>query len=292
MMADGAKRSGFAAVVGVPNAGKSTLINALMGEQLVITSAKRQTTRQQFRCILTGPDYQIVFVDTPGLHQPRTKLGEYMAKEIQQAVANSDLVLYIQDATGPRFEPLPFAAKNKPVLLVLNKIDLLSPTAVQDQVDHYLREGVYAAVVAVSAHAGSNLDGLIQEIVSHLPLGEYLYPADQLMDCDYRLLAAELVREQALIHLAEEVPHGIAVEVISFTEDEEEATIEANIIVERESHKGIVIGRGGSMLKTIGSRARQEIQKLMGLTVHLRLWVKVNKNWRKDPNQLKWLGYK
>lgn len=292
MKVNGATRSGFAAVIGVPNAGKSTLINSLMGEQLVITSAKRQTTRQQFRCILTGEDYQIVFVDTPGLHQPRSKLGEYMAREIQQAIANSDLVLYIQDATNPRFEPLPDAAKRKPILLVLNKIDLLNPKRIADLKDKFRQEDVYAKVVAVSAQTGANLSQLISETVAHLPLSEYLYPPDQLMDCDYRLLVSELIREQALTHLAEEVPHGIAIEITSFVEDEAEATISANIIVERDSHKGIVIGRGGSMLKTIGTGARQEIQNLMGLTVHLKLWVKVNKNWRKNSNQLRWLGYK
>jgi GTP-binding protein Era len=263
-----------------------------MGDRLLITSAKRQTTRQQFRCILTTDAYQIIFVDTPGLHEPKNKLGEFMLRESLNSVANSDIVLYILDAANPDDElPVDFP-RGKPVILVLNKADLLLPNRVEELKERFQAQGRFSRVLAISAFNRTNLDALLQAIVDCLPEGEMLYPPDQLMDCDYRLLAAELIREQALLHLEEEVPHGIAVELVAFSESDDEATIQANIIVERESHKGIVIGRNGSKLKTIGTGARLEIQDLMDKKVHLKLWVKVRKNWRKDPAQLKGLGYR
>lgn len=259
---------------------------------MLITSAKRQTTRQQLRCILTGPDYQIIFVDTPGLHTSRTKLGEFMVKEIQRAMASSDLVLYVQDAAAPSFPALPGLPATKPVVLALNKSDLLSPHDLQQLVAKSSATKTFSQVTAVSATTGDNLPQLLSALTALLPPGGPLYPADQTMDCDYRLLAAELIREQALLQLQEEVPHGVAIEITAFREGPDATTIEANVIVERQSHKGIVIGRGGGMLKAIGTAARQELQMLLATTVHLKLWVKVKSNWRKDPNQLKWLGYK
>lgn len=285
-------KSGFVAVVGAPNAGKSTLINALMGERLLITSEKSQTTRRQLRCILTGEDYQAILVDTPGLHQPKNKLGDFMVREILSSVANSDVVLHVLDATRPAAETAAEYFQGKPTLLLLNKIDLLLPRRVQELTEHYAQQGLYQKVIPVSAHEKLNLAPVLAAIMEMLPVGEVLYPPDQLMDCDYRLLAAELIREQALLQLEDEIPHGITVEIVTFTEEAEQATITANIIVERESHKGIVIGRGGSKLGSIGASARIEIGKLLAKAVHLKLWVKVKKNWRKDANQLRWLGYK
>lgn len=263
-----------------------------MGNRLLITSEKSQTTRQQLRCILTGQDYQIIFVDTPGLHQPKNKLGEFMLQQILSSVSNSDVVLHVLDATKAQSEITVDYARDKPVILVLNKVDLLYPQQADKLREQFHADGRFADVLAVSAHNRTNLDEVIATIKEYMPAGELLYPADQLMDCDYRLLVAELIREQALLQLEEEVPHGIAVEIISFLETEEEATIQANIIVERQSHKGIVIGKGGSMLKKIGIGARLQIIKLLEKNTHLKLWVKVKKNWRKDSNQLKWLGYK
>lgn len=257
---------------------------------MLITSDKRQTTRKGIRCILTGEDYQIVLVDTPGLHRSKNKLGEFMLKEIKTAVENSDVVLYLLDATRP--EPVLEGTGNKPVILALNKIDLLSPEASQALVVKFQGDSRFSAVIPVSARDNLNINLLIEALKDHLPPGEFLYPEDQLMDSDYRFLASELIREQALLHLEEEVPHGIAVDIEEFCEDENQGTISASLIVERESHKGIVIGRGGSMLKKIGRGARLGIQDLLGKQVHLKLWVKVRKNWRKDSNQLKWLGYK
>jgi GTP-binding protein Era len=236
--------------------------------------------------------YQIIFVDTPGLHQPQNKLGEFMLREIQYSVANCDVVLYILDATNPNDELPKEFIQGKPVILVLNKIDLLFPNQVDEIRERFIAQGRFAKVVAISATNRTHLAKVTQGILEYLPPGEQLYPAEQLMDCDYRLLASELIREQALLQLEDEVPHGIAVEIVDFSESDDQATIQANIIVERESHKGIVIGRGGTMLKTIGTGARLQIQSLMDKKVHLKLWVKVKKNWRKDPNQLKWLGYK
>ncbi|HOB34133.1 MAG: GTPase Era [Firmicutes bacterium] len=285
-------KSGFAAVTGLANAGKSTLINGLMQERLLITSEKKQTTRNQIRCILTGEDYQIILVDTPGIHQPKNKLGEYMLREVASAIKNSDVVLYIVDATNPDVDLFSNFTIAKPVILALNKVDLLSPADTEALVAQFSADPRFAAVVPVAALHGQNLDRLIAVIKDFLPAGDFLYPPDQVMDANFRFIAAELIREQALLHLDDEVPHGIAVEIDEFKEDEREARISATINVEKESHKGIVIGRGGSMLKKIGSSARLKIQEAMDKTVHLKLWVSVKKNWRKDPNQLKWLGYK
>ncbi len=272
------------------NVGKSTIINRLVGEPLLIISDKRQTTRKGIRCILTGEDYQMILVDTPGLHQPKNKLGEFMIREVKNAVENSDVVLYLLDATRP--EPVIEGTGNKPVVLALNKVDLLSPEACQVLVAKLQGDPRFNAVVPVSSRENLNLDLLVETLKGYLPQGELLYPEDQLMDSDYRFLASELIREQALLHLEEEVPHGIAIDIEDFSEGDDQGTISASLIVERESHKGIVIGRGGSMLKKIGRGARLQIQDLLGKQVHLKLWVKVRKNWRKDPNQLKWLGYK
>lgn len=272
------------------NAGKSTIINRLLGERMLITSDKRQTTRKGVRCILTGEDYQMILVDTPGLHRSKNKLGEFMIKEIKNAVENCDVVLYLLDATRP--ELVLEGTGDKPVVLALNKMDLLSSEACQALVANFQGDPRFSAVIPVSARDNINMDLLKVALKGYLPQGELLYPEDQLMDSDYRFLASELIREQALLHLDEEVPHGIAVEIEEFSEDEDHGTISASLIVERDSHKGIVIGRGGSMLNKIGRGARLEIQDMLGKQVHLKIWVKVKKNWRKDPNQLKWLGYK
>lgn len=280
------------AVAGVPNAGKSTLINALMKNRMLITSAKPQTTRVHTRSILTGPGYQLVLVDTPGLHAPRNKLGEFMLKEAVREVKNADVVLYLVDGTRPEPPAADLLPGGKPALAALTKIDLLPPAAVASLTEDLGQLQQFTAVVPLSAQTGENLDRLLSQLVALLPPGDYLYPEDQLMDCDLRFLAAELIREQALNLLEDEVPHGVAVEIDQFTEEGDQVTISATVVVERESHKGIVIGRGGQMLKAIGTAARKEISRLLDARIHLKLWVKVKKNWRKDASQLKWMGYK
>lgn len=279
-------------MVGLPNAGKSTIINGLFRDRLLITSEKSQTTRKHVRCILTGDDYQMVLVDTPGLHQPRNKLGEFMQKEALNALENSDVILYIVDAARSEPNLQESYTGSTPIVLVLNKIDLLSHEKVSELMEKYESNQRLAAVLPVSALTYRGLDRIVEVVTSFLPEGNLMYPEDQLMDCDYRFLAEELIREQALLLLDDEVPHGIAVEIEEFKEQENEAFIAANLIVERDSHKGIVIGKKGNMLGKIGRTSRLEIQRLMDKKVHLKLWVKVRKNWRKDPTQLKWLGYK
>ena len=291
-MSNPSQRSGAIAVIGRPNVGKSTLVNALVGAKISITSNRPQTTRHRLLGIATFPGGQLQLVDTPGIHQPKNKLGEYMLREVASAIKNSDVVLYIVDATNPDVDLFSNFTIAKPVILALNKVDLLSPADTEALVAQFSADPRFAAVVPVAALHGQNLDRLIAVIKDFLPAGDFLYPPDQVMDANFRFIAAELIREQALLHLDDEVPHGIAVEIDEFKEDEREARISATINVEKESHKGIVIGRGGSMLKKIGSSARLKIQEAMDKTVHLKLWVSVKKNWRKDPNQLKWLGYK
>lgn len=215
-----------------------------------------------------------------------------MVKEVHTAVENCDVVLYILDAQQPNPQLLQDYSVKQPVVLALNKVDLMPLEQVEELVQKFKEDKRFHAVIPVSALNRRNLDQLVQELVNLLPQGEFLYPEDQLMDTDYRFLVSELIREQTLLQLDEEVPHGIAVEIDEFKESDQEATITASLIVERDSHKGIVIGRGGSMLGKIGKGARLQIQDLMEKRVHLKLWVKVRKNWRKDPTQLKWLGYK
>lgn len=283
-------KSGFVAVAGAPNAGKSTLINALMQNKMLITSAKPQTTRVHTRSILTGPDYQVILGDTPGLHTPRNKLGEFMLREAVREAENADLVLCLVDGTRPLLPALQHLPAGKPVVTALTKIDLLTPAELQMRREELGQK--FQPLLAVSALTGENLDKLLSSLVELLPEGDYLYPEDQLMDCDLRFLAAELIREQALNRLEDEVPHGVAVEIERFDEEKDQVKIAATVMVEKESHKGIVIGRRGQMLKAIGTAARMEIEKLLQARVHLQLWVKVKKNWRKDANQLKWMGYK
>lgn len=268
------------------------MINALLQEPFLITSEKHQTTRKHVRCILTGSDYQIIFVDTPGTQVPKNKLGEYMAAEIGRAAEDADLVLVIIDATkADKQSWLEFSAKI-PHVLVLNKIDLLEQDVVIELLSRFETEGKFEAVVPVSASEAVNMDKLIDTLKMLLPEGEMLYPEDQLLDTDLRFVASEVIREQALKLLNDEVPHGVAVEIEQFRESDAEAKIQASIIVEKESHKPIVIGRGGQMLGRIGKSARMKLTELLNVPVHLKLFVKVRKNWRKDPVQLKALGYK
>ncbi|MDW8326988.1 MAG: GTPase Era [Anaerolineales bacterium] len=293
-------RSGFVAVVGRPNVGKSSLMNAFLGQKIAIVSPKPQTTRHTQLGILTGPDYQIVFVDTPGMHQPRNKLGEYMVETATRALRDADAVLFIVDvSTRPHPDDERLAEKiknrpnNTPVLLALNKSDLLRPPDVIPHTDAYRALVPEAQWMLVSATRGDNLEKLRQMLVEVLPEGPALYPEDELTQTHLRDLAAELIREAALNALEQEVPHGIAVTIEDFDESRPDLVrISALLYVERESHKPIVIGKGGAKLKEIGTRARQEIEHLLQQKVFLEIHVKVRKDWRDDERAVRQFGYR
>jgi GTP-binding protein Era len=288
-------RTGFVALVGKPNVGKSTLLNALLGQKVAIVSPKPQTTRIPMRGILTRPDAQVIFVDTPGIHDPRTKLGSFMVDQARRAIPDADVVCFLVDITVPparldrRIAELVRRGR-APRLLVLNKVDQPNPHG-QEHLEAYRALGPWDMELAVSALKREGLDTLLDEIVQRLPLGPPHYPDDQLTDQSIREQAAELVREQVLRHIEQEVPHGVAVEIEEWEEKEHAVYIRMTIYVEKESQKGILIGSSGAMLKRIGSGARRGIEELLGRVAYLDLWVKARPNWRDDPSSLRWLGY-
>ncbi|MFQ5857832.1 MAG: GTPase Era [Anaerolineae bacterium] len=291
-------RSGFVAVIGKPNVGKSTLINAWLGEKIAIVSPKPQTTRHRLRGILTRPDAQIIFVDTPGIHQPRHKLGEFMVETAAKSIPDADVVLFMVDVSEmPTAEDEQIARLiekhgQAPVILVLNKADLLPPEKVKPHSDACFKLVQYDDWMTISATRGDNREELLDMVVARLPQGPRYYPAHQLTDQNMRFIAAELIREQVLRFVHQEVPHAVAVVVEEWKQRREDLTyIGANIFVEKDSQKGIIIGQGGSMLKRIGRAAREEIVRLVGNRVYLELWVKVRKKWRKDEDALRRLGY-
>lgn len=294
-------KSGFVAVVGRPNVGKSTLMNAILGEKIAIVSPKPQTTRLRQLGILTREDVQVVFIDTPGIHEPRTALGEFMVNVAVEALRDADVILFVVDVSEkPQPEDrgiadLIAAAQDvTPVLLTLNKIDLLDDEEQRDS-----RAGEFGALVPeaipfrTDSLSGAGVPELVARIVDLLPEGPRYYPADQLSDVAVRDIVAEMIREKVLLNLEQEVPHGVATQIEEFKRRSEDMTyINATVYVERESHKGIIIGKGGGMLKTISREAREDIEKFIGTRVYLDLWVKVLKNWRRDDNALRRLGYR
>lgn len=290
-------KSGFVAVIGRPNAGKSTLLNSLLGEKLVIVSDKPQTTRNKITCILTRPDAQIIFLDTPGLHKPKTKLGEYMVQTAQAACREVDVVLLLVDAavaagTGDRYVVESLRSLKVPVLLILNKTDLITNGRVAELTAMYGDWFPFAGIIPVSALRQTNLASLLTKIISLLPAGPRYYPEDMVIDQPERFIVAELIREKAMHLTNEEVPHAVAVDIEEMAaRDNETVFIRAVLYVERESQKGIIIGAGGAKLKEIGRRARQDIESLLGSKVFLDLWVKVKKDWRKRDETLRQLGY-
>jgi GTP-binding protein Era len=291
-------RSGFVAVVGRPNVGKSTLMNAYLGQKIAIVSEKPQTTRNRLLGILTRDDVQIIFVDTPGIHAPFHKLGEVMVETAASAIPDADVVLFLVDASVPPTEEDTLVAEaihekgdELPVVLGLNKVDLL-PSSESPYAEAYLAMVQPAAWLPVSATRGDNRVQLLDLIIAHLPLGPRYYPEDQITDQQTRFITAELIREAALHHLRHEVPHALAVVVDEFKRRSQDMTyVGATLFVERDSQKGIVIGQGGRTLKAIGRSARAEIEKLVDTRVFLELWVKVRPKWRKKENELRRLGY-
>ena len=290
-------RSGFAAVVGRPNVGKSTLLNALLGQKVAIVSNKPQTTRNTIQCVLTTEDAQIVFLDTPGLHKPLHKLGEYMMKSAFQALEEVDVVLWLVEMgawTAVDEHILDeLAHVEQPILLVLNKADLLSVEKQQEFAEFVQTKREFADVLAVSALTGHNLTTLVDRITDRLEEGPKYYPDDWITNHPERFIIAEFIREELLTRTEEEIPHSIAVDVDEIKDDPNGnlVRIRATIYVERESQKGIVIGKNGRMLKAVGTGARKQIEALLGVQVYLNLWVKVKKDWRNKPGALRELGY-
>jgi GTP-binding protein Era len=290
-------RSGYVALMGKPNVGKSTLLNAWMGYKIAAVSPKPQTTRTRMLGILTEPKAQIIFVDTPGIHVPRTKLGDYMVATARRAVPDADVVLFIVDMAEPPTradEELAELVKRVkyPVILVLNKVDLVPIERAETLYDAYTALGEFDETVQISALTGFGVDELLDMVRSKLPYGPRYYPADQVTDQQERFVAAELIREQFLRLLAQEVPHALAVVVDEFKERSNGSLyISANVFTEKESQKGIVIGRGGSMLKKVGREARQALEEFFEKPVYVDLWVKVRKNWRRSASDLSELGY-
>jgi GTP-binding protein Era len=292
-------KAGYVAVVGRPNVGKSTLINLLMEQKVAAISPRPQTTRHRQLGILTKKTYQVVFVDTPGIHKPHHKLGEYMNDEAEKAMEEVDAVAWLVDAAVAPVEEdqlvaqhLGSSRKPPPVLLVLNKIDLLNAMLLPQRQAEYLALLPQANPFPLSALTGQGLPELLKEILARMPEGLPFFAEEEITDLYERDIAAELIREAGLVILRDEVPHGIAVRIDEFLErGETGARITATLFVERESHKGIVIGQGGEMLKKIGSAARREIEAMSGRKVYLELRVKVSKNWRNNPEILRWLGY-
>jgi len=290
-------RSGYIALIGKPNVGKSTLLNAWLGTKIAPVSAKPQTTRNQLLGILTREHVQAIFVDTPGMHLPRTELGEYMVKTAQRAIPDADVLLFMVDLGTPPTKADRETAKlfdrlRTPVVLAMNKVDLVAEEDREERFQQYSELGGFAHVQAISALEGQGVPELLEEVIARLPFGPRYYPEDQLSDQQQRFIASELIREQLLKALSKEVPHALAVIVDEFLEPEEgPIRISAFIYCEKDSQKGIVIGRQGSMLKRVGSQARAQLEDLLQRQVYLELWVKVRKNWRRDRRLLRQFGY-
>lgn len=289
-------KSGFVALIGRPNVGKSTLLNFLVGQKVAIMSPQPQTTRNKISGIYTDDQEQIVFIDTPGIHKPKNKLDDFMDKSSYSALDVVDVVLFMVEpepaGKGDQYIAELLKKIKKPVFLVINKIDKVHPDKLLSIIDSYKNLGDFAEIVPISASQGNNVSELIKTIAKYLPEGPQFYDADQLTDRPEYFIVAELIREQVLKLTHEEVPHATAV-VVDRMRDHEggKLQIEATIYVERPGQKGIIIGKKGQMLKQIGIAARQEIEALLGEKVNLRLWVKVQKNWRSDPVFLKSIGY-
>ncbi len=289
--------SGFIAVIGRPNVGKSTLINSLIGQKIAIMSDKPQTTRNRILCILTQPDAQIVFLDTPGIHKPKHKLGQYMVKAAEGTLREVDVIFFVVDVTermgsGEYYILERLQSTMRPVILVVNKLDLIEKEQVLPVISHYMEKYPFAGVVPISARDETNLDRLVAEAKKYLPEGPQYYPEDMVTDQPERLIVAELVREKALQLTRDEVPHAIAVDIDEMTiRPNEDIYVRATLYVERDSQKGIIIGNHGSMLKQIGELARKDIQMLLGAKVFLDLWVKVKKDWRNRDSALRNFGF-
>lgn len=291
-------KSGFVAIVGRPNVGKSTFMNYVLGQKIAIMSDKAQTTRNKIQGVYTKDDAQIVFLDTPGIHKPKNELGEFMVKSAYSALKEVDAVLFmvnVSEKRGPGDDFIIEKLKGikTPIFLVLNKLDLVTPEVLLNRVESYKDALDFAGVFPISVLQGNNVNELMEGLINALPEGPQYYPADQITDHPEYFVVSELIREKILQLTQEEIPHSVAVTVDKMQKDEfDKVHVYANIIVERKSQKGIIIGKGGRLLKEIGTRARRDIQQLLGNKVYLELWVKVEKDWRKHKGNLQEYGYR
>ncbi len=291
-------KSGFVTLIGRPNVGKSTLMNQLIGQKIAITSSKPQTTRNRIQTVYTCEEGQIVFVDTPGIHKAKNKLGEYMVSAAQRTLNEVDVILWLVEPStfigaGERHIAEQLKNTKVPVILVINKVDTIKKEEILKFIDEYRKIHEFAEIVPVSALKGTNTRVLIECIFRYLPYGPQFYDEDTVTDQPQRQIVAELIREKALRTLSEEIPHGIAVSIERMKERTSGGLmdIDATIVCEKDSHKGIIIGKGGSMLRKIGSSARREIEQMLGMKVNLQLWVKVKKDWRDSDFLMKNFGY-
>lgn len=292
-------KSGFVSIIGRPNVGKSTFMNKVLGQKVAIMSDKPQTTRNKIQGVYTKDKAQMIFIDTPGIHKPKHQLGEHMMKVARNTLRETEVILFIINAAeeigrGDEFIIDMLKNTKTPIILVLNKIDLIHPDELIKQIEVYKDKLEFSDVVPISALQGNNIERLLSVIESHLPEGPMYYPEDRITDHPEHFIVSELIREKALHKLSQELPHAIGVEVLKMKGDDEggKVKVEALIYVERESQKGMVIGKGGKMLKEIGREARKDIENLLGSKVYLELWVKVQKDWRNKPTFIRSLGYK
>ncbi len=290
-------KSGFVSIIGRPNVGKSTFVNRVIGHKIAIMSDKAQTTRNKIQGVMTRDDAQIIFIDTPGIHKPKHKLGDYMMKVATNTLSEIDAIMFmvnVNEDIGRGDEYIMNMLKDlkTPVFLVLNKIDLVHPDALMPQIEKYQKYMDFTEIIPISALEGLNVDHFIDVLKSYLPEGPKYYPDDQISDHPEQFVVGEIIREKILHLTSEEIPHAIGVNVDRMIkEDENRVRIEATIYVERDSQKGIVIGKGGKKLKEVGKRARHDIEMLLGSKVYLELWVKVQKDWRNKVNFIRQIGY-
>ncbi|MBS2969736.1 GTPase Era [Metabacillus sp. KIGAM252] len=292
-------KSGFVSIIGRPNVGKSTFLNRVIGQKIAIMSDKPQTTRNKIQGVLTTDDSQTIFIDTPGIHKPKHKLGDFMMKVAQNTLREVDIIMFMINAEegygrGDEFIIEKLKEVKTPVFLVINKIDQLHPDQLFPLIEKYKALYPFKEVVPISALQGNNVETLLEQIKKYLPEGPQYYPADQVTDHPERFIISELVREKVLHLTREEIPHSVAVVIDAIERREENASVyvAATVIVERDSQKGIVIGKQGKMLKEVGQRARVDIEALLGSKVFLELWVKVQKDWRNKMNQLRDYGFR
>jgi GTPase len=290
-------KSGFISIIGRPNVGKSTLLNAILGEKVAITTDKPQTTRNTIRGIYTDDEAQLVFIDTPGIHRPRTKLGSYMTDTALRTLEEVDLILFIVDNSlsagpGDKYIMELLTQVQTPVYLLINKIDLIEPDNYRSLFEEYEKAGIFKEIIGISALENKNVDTLVEKLKDSVEEGPMYFPADQVTDHPERFLVGEIIREKLLKYLEDEIPHGVAVEIEAYEEKATITNISAVIYCEKKSHKGMIIGKEGRKLKGVGKSAREDMEALLGTKVFLQLWVKVKENWRDSDTALSGFGYK